>query len=87
MTAHELISDIFARPQTNVAGNQRFITRQQLKYLRDLIDADKERSAFKRGVGADVWTPSGPEKFVLAEDVRPGRHTLTRLPGAMGSLF
>ena len=92
MTAHDLISEIFGRPQRGVAGNMRRITRAQLGYLRDLMVADPEGAAVERGApGSLVWMPSGRDKYVLTEDLVGNKHTLTRLsnivPSGMGNLF
>lgn len=92
MTAHDLITDIFSRPQRGVAGNMRRITRRQLDYLVGLIGKDQDGDAVRHGTdGGLVWMPPGPEKYVITEDARGDRHTLTRLaniiPSGMGSLF
>jgi hypothetical protein len=93
MTAHELIADIFARPQTGVAANMRIITRAQLDYLASLIGEDEEGGAMERGRGLSfVWMPSGRDKYVVTEDPRGGRrHTILRLsnivPCSSGRLF
>ena len=43
MTAFDLIDSIFSRPAwRGTPGNVRHITREQLVYLRNLIDADTE---------------------------------------------
>jgi hypothetical protein len=93
MTAHDLIDSIFSRPQEGVAGNMRRITPQQLKYLRDLIDADPEGAAVIGGsMGSTVWMPSGRNKYIITEDPTGGhKHTLARLnnlrPSDEGMLF
>jgi hypothetical protein len=93
MTAFGLIESIFSRPPwRGEPGNQRRITRDQLVYLRDLIDADPQAGAVKRGApGSLVWTPAGSHKFVLSEDLAGDKHTLTRLSnitaGGTGMLF
>jgi hypothetical protein len=92
MTARDLIADIFSRPQRGVAGNMRRITRRQLDYLVGLIGEEQESGAVQRGAGASlVWMPGGREKYVITEDARGDRHTLTRLAnvvsGGTGSLF
>lgn len=92
MTAHDLIADIFRRPQDGVAPNMRRITRAQMDYLLSLIGQDEEGGAMQRGTGGSlIWMPSGRNKYVITEDPRGNRHTLTRLqtiaPVAMGSLF
>ena len=93
MTAHELIEDIFRRPQRGVAGNERRITMKQLVYLRDLIGQDEEGAAVKPGRGLSlVWMPSGRTKFVLTEDPTGGdKHTITKymnlVPSGAGELF
>jgi hypothetical protein len=91
MTARGLIDDIFGRAQMGVAPNMRRITPGQLKYLRDLIEADREAGAVTTGaLGSLVWMPEGGDRYVLAEDLRGNKHTLTRLrnfSAEMGSLF
>ena len=94
MTAHDLIDSIFQRPPwRGMEGNTRRITRAQLDYLRNLIDADPEGGAVTRGVllGSTVWMPSGRHKYVLVEDLYGGNHTLERLsnirPSEVGRLF
>lgn len=80
MTAFDLIDSIFSRAQREAAGNVRRITRDQLKYLRDLIDADPEGGAVRNGApGSLVWMPRGARKYVLTEDLNGNKHTLTRL--------
>jgi len=91
MTAHDLIVDIFARVQGG-AGNVRRITRPQLDLLLALIAENEEGGAVASGgPGVTVWTPSGRDKYIITEDARGARHTLTRLsnltPTAMGTLF
>jgi len=93
MTPFDLIDSIFSRaPWRGMSGNQRHITRDQLVYLRDLIDADPEAAKVKRGApGSLVWMPSGRHKYILTEDLIGEKHTLTRLSNiaasGMGSLF
>ncbi len=92
MTACALIADIFSRVQPGVASNIRRITPRQLAYLRLLIDADPQAAAVTRGApGSLVWTPAGHDKYILTEDLRGTKHTLTRLSNAAvegnGSLF
>jgi hypothetical protein len=89
-TAHDLIDSIFRWPQEGVACNMRRISAGQLKYLRDLIDADPEGGAVTRG--APGWMPSGRHRYVLTEDPTGGnKHTLTQLSSiamsGCGSLF
>lgn len=83
MTAFDLIDSIFARVQPSMPGNVRRITEAQLKYLRDLIDADPEGSQVKRGApGSLVWSPSGRTKYVITEDPTGGeKHTLAKFSG------
>lgn len=92
MTAHDLIDSIFRRPSPGLPGNQRRITRAQMKYLRDLIGQDDEGSAIGQGDrGALVWMPRGRWKYILAEDPIGDKHTLTKLgnlrPTDAGKLF
>lgn len=92
MTAHDLIADIFRRPQDGVAPNMRRITRPQLDFLLSLIGKDEEGGAVQRGTGGSlVWTPCGRNKYIITEDLRGNRHTLTRLvtlaPVGAGLLF
>lgn len=92
MKAHDLIASIFARVQDGVPGNVRRITRAQLGYLRNLIDQDEEGGAVQSGgPGVTVWKPSGRNKYILTEDLRGERHTLTRVaniaPSSSGLLF
>jgi hypothetical protein len=92
-TAHDLIDSIFSRGQEGIAGNMRRITAGQLKYLRDLIDANPEGAAVTRGApGSLIWMPSGRYKYVITEDPTGGKkHTLTQLsslaPSDEGMLF
>jgi len=86
MTAFDLIDSIFRRAQAGMPGNMRRITPAQLKYLRDLIDAEGPSEAIKRGApGSLVWTPEGRDKFVVTEDLSGNRHTLTRLANLVAS--
>jgi hypothetical protein len=78
MTAHDLITDIFSRVQGG-PGNVRYITVRQLNEVRRLISIDKDRAAVRaEAPGVTVWTPTGGEKYVITEDLRGKRHTLTR---------
>jgi hypothetical protein len=66
MTAHGLIDDIFSRVQDG-PGNERVISADQLTYLRNLIGADEEGSAFTEGkLGGFGWTPSGRHKYIVS---------------------
>jgi hypothetical protein len=86
MTAIDLIDSIFSRAQEGVGSNTRRVTQAQLKYLRDLIDADPERGAVVRGTpGSIIWMPKGRHKYVLAEDAHGNKHTLTRLSNIAAS--
>jgi hypothetical protein len=92
MTAFDLIDSIYARAGWGVEGNTRRITRRQMSKLIELIGEDKQGGDLRRGTGSSlVWMPSGRDKYVITEDLRGERHTLTRLPsiaiGSMGSLF
>jgi len=91
MTAFELIDSIFWRAQPGTPGNLRRITREQLNYLRDLIDKAGPSEAIKRGApGSLIWTPAGRHKYVVTEDLTGNRHTLTRLANVAsesGTLF
>jgi len=92
MTAHGLIDDIFSRAQDGVAPNMRRITRAQMDYLISLIAQDEDGSAVQRGAGGSlVWAPRGRGKYVITEDTRGNRHTLTRfttpIAAEMASLF
>jgi hypothetical protein len=88
MTAHDLIDSIFSRPQQSVAGNIRYISEDQRKFLTDLIGQDSEGGSVTRGAGGSlVWVPSGRHKYVLTENVTIGRkpHTLMRLSNIIAS--
>jgi hypothetical protein len=92
VTAHELISDIFSRPQANVAGNMRYITERQFNWLVALIGADEEGGAVKYGAnGGLVWMPSGRYKYVLSYVPSLDRRSIMRLanlaPSDSGTLF
>lgn len=93
MTPFGLIDSIFSRPAWGgVANNVRRISPEQLVYLRDLIDADPERGAVKRGAaGSLTWSPGGRHEYLITEDLVGTRHTLTRIShieaAEMGSLF
>ncbi len=92
MKARELVESILRRPQAGVADNMRFITREQMVYVLDLIAKDEEAAALRRGAGNSfVWSPSGRDRYVVTEDFRPDRHTLTKVkslvPEGVGSLF
>jgi hypothetical protein len=93
MTASGLIESIFSRPPwRGQSNNLRHVTREQLIYLRNLIERDPERGAMREGSpGSLVWSPDGPHKFVLTEDLVGDKHTLTRLrniaSSETGSLF
>jgi hypothetical protein len=91
MTAHDLITDIFSRVQSG-PSNMRRITRPQLNLLCRLIGEDKDAGAVQHGLGDSlVWAPGGRNKYVITEDLRGNRHTLTRLanivPSGAGMLF
>lgn len=92
MTAHDLIDDIFSRPQRG-APNLRRITPDQLKYLRILIGRDPEGGAVRQGnLGSMIWSPMGRHNYVITEDpTGGGKHTLVKLtnaaPKEQGSLF
>lgn len=86
MTAFDLIDSIFARVQGGMPGNMRRITPAQLIYLRNLIDADPEGGAVTRGSpGSLVWMPAGRTKYVLTEDLRGNKHTLTKFANIVAS--
>lgn len=94
MSAHGFIQELFARPQTNIASNVRFMTERQFAKLRELIGQDEEGAAVKPGMnGGLAWMPSGRWKYVLSVDMRGSRtiRTLTRLasiePSSAGTLF
>jgi hypothetical protein len=83
MTALELIDDIFSRPQLAVAVDVRRITRDQVKYLRDLIELAGPAGRIQKGApGSLIWSPEGLYRYVVTEDLRGGRHTLARLSNA-----
>jgi hypothetical protein len=92
MTAHDLIADIFSRHQDGVPGNMRRITRPQMDLLFRLIGEDEDGGAVQSaGPGVTVWMPMGRNKYVVTEDLRGKRHTLTRMsnivPCGTGMLF
>jgi hypothetical protein len=92
VTAHDLILDLFSRPQSGVASNMRFITERQFNWLKDLIGADDEGSAVTGGMnGGLVWMPSGRWKYVLTFEPGSGKRSIMKLasvaPSAAGSLF
>lgn len=79
MTALELIDDIFSRPQSGVAGDVRRITRDQVKYLRDLIEKEAPAARIQSDApGSLIWSPAGRHRYILTEDLRGNRHTLAR---------
>jgi len=87
MTAFDLIDSIFSRPAFGVAqGNIRSISDRQYAKLRELIGEDPEGGAVTTGTGGSlVWMPSGRHKYILTEDLRTGKHTLTRLSNIIAS--
>ena len=86
MTAHQLIDSIFSRPQMWLPGNMRRITPAQLDFLVNLIDEDEEGGAIEKGSGRSlVWMPSGRHKYVITEDAKGGKHTLTRMSNLVAS--
>jgi hypothetical protein len=90
MTAHDLITDIFSRHQDGVPGHMRRITRPQLDFLLGLIGEDEEGGAVENvpadaGFRATAWKPSGRNKYIVTEDLRGKRHTLTRLSNLVAS--
>ncbi|MBS1803497.1 MAG: hypothetical protein JST28_09020 [Acidobacteria bacterium] len=86
MTAFQLISDIFARPQKNVAANMRFITERQFNWLVDLIGADEEGSAVTNGLnGGLVWMPSGRWKYVLSYEPSIEKRSIMKLANIKAS--
>ena len=92
MIALDLIDSIFSRGGRGAEVNMRRITREQLVYLRDLIDADLQGAAVRRGAnGSLVWMPKGRHKYVICEDPRGEKHTLARISSieaaGTGSLF
>jgi hypothetical protein len=92
VTAFDLIDSIFSRHQEGVAGNVRNISPEQFQYLSDLIDADPEGGAVRRGQGDSfIWMPSGRHKYALTRFAGSRRCTLTKFStidaSAMGRLF
>lgn len=92
MTAHELIADIFARPQSGMPSNMRYITQGQLDFLRNLIGQDEEGGAVNAGMnGGFLWKPSGRWKYMITVDPQANKRTLTRImtltPTGAGTLF
>lgn len=92
MIPHDLIEDIFARPQAGGSTHTRHVTKRQLDCLRSLIEEDAERGALSRVTpGLEVWRPAGGTTYSLIEDARRDRYMLTRSKsvdlGGMGSLF
>lgn len=86
MTAFDLIASIYARPQSDVPSHVRFITASQLSYLKDLIGADPEGSAFRRdGPGRWIWAPSGRTKYEITEDLGGRKHRIARLANLSAS--
>lgn len=66
MTARQLIDSIYQRPHRDSASEVRPLTREQFAYVRGLIERDAERHCARYGTGESlVWSPSGPEQFVL----------------------
>lgn len=92
MTAHDLITDLFSRPQAHTAANLRWITERQFNWLKDLIGADDDGRAITNGRnGGLVWMPRGRYKYVLSYDPATEKRSLTKLanvtPSAAGTLF
>ena len=95
MTALDLIADIFRRDgawNNGLAANVRRITGPQLDLLRLLIGQDHHAGAMESGgPGVAIWAPPGGTKYVIAEDLRGDRHSLSRaassVPVGMGMLF
>jgi hypothetical protein len=80
MTALELIDDIFSRPQLAATPDVRRITRDQVKYLRDLIELAGPAGRIQKGApGSLIWSPEGLYRYVVTEDLRGNLHTLARL--------
>lgn len=76
----------------------RRLTPRQFKELRRLIGDAHRRALYGTGDslhcgdnGSLIWTPPGPDKYVLTEDAHSDKRTILRLPniGASGaaSLF
>ncbi len=98
MTAHDLIVDIFSRSgpwDAALPANQRALTGDQLRYLRDLINQDPEGGAQSQlSPGVVMWRPTGRHKYIVREDLTSSRkkqHAIERLtnlaPNGMGCLF
>jgi hypothetical protein len=86
MTAREFISELFARPGYGCASNMRRLTAPQFELLIKLIGEDANAGAVQRGLGRSlVWKPPGAEKYVITEDPRGQKHTVTIMPGAAAS--
>jgi hypothetical protein len=86
MTPFDLIESIYARPQADVASNERFITARQVAYLKDLIGADPEGVALVRtGPGVWQWAPAGRTKYQITEDYLNGRHKIARYSNVVAS--
>lgn len=80
MTVHDLIAQIYARGSFGLTGDMRRITRPQLDLLRKLIAEDPEAAALTRAsANSQLWTPSGRDKYLITEDLKGERHTITRL--------
>jgi hypothetical protein len=97
MTAKQLITEIFSRPQNGVSPDMRRLTARQFIWLRDLIMSEVGSRRAEAGIvhkgdgGSLVWTPAGPNKYVLSEDQAGAKHSLMRLANlgtqGAGSLF
>ena len=85
MTALSLVDSIFARAQPEQAGNVRRITRKQLDFLRDLIEAQYGADARIEAQGKLTWLPAGRHKYVIAEDRFGDRHTVMKLTNLAGA--
>ena len=91
MTAQQLIAETFSCVQSGAASNLRRLSPRQFTWLRDLIEVEAGGTIGRGDMGSLVWTPPGPDKYVLTEDPRGEKHTLTRLgnisTSGAGNLF
>lgn len=88
VTAFELIDSIFSRPQKGLPPNRRVITREQRRYLEDLIGQDEDGGAIKQGPsGSVVWSPKGRFRYVIGDDPESGKLSLMRFATAASELL
>lgn len=93
MTARELVSQWFARPQSGVASNLRFVTVAQIDLLRKLLEEEPlQDGELHPGRGRSfAWLPAGLWRYVVTEGDGGRRNTIMMFPNveqiASGRLF